>query len=159
MKRQPTCICVNLRRAARAISSIYDEALTTSGIKITQFSLLRAVERHEPIAVSALAEEMELERTTMARNLIPLERDGLITLTVGEDQRVTEVRLTKAGGAAIAKALPLWESAQAEISRLLTHGRIAQLGKIAEETFAAASQLKIKAQNRVSATASRRRAR
>jgi DNA-binding MarR family transcriptional regulator len=145
MKRQPTCICVNLRRAARAVSHIYDQALAPSGIKITQFSLLRAVAHNEPVAVSALAEELELDRTTMARNLTPLERDGLVVLATGSDQRVTEVRLTAGGRAAIAKALPLWENAQAQMSQLLARGRTAQLGEIAVETSEAAAKLKSKA--------------
>ena len=142
MKWQSSCICVNLRRAARAVSQIYDEALAESGIKITQFSLLRAVERNEPVAISALAEELELDRTTMARNLGPLERDHFVKLTAGSDQRVTEVRLTPKGRAALAKALPLWENAQAGIASLLASGRVEQLREIATEATAVAAQLR-----------------
>ena len=143
MKWQSSCICVNLRRAARAVSQIYDEALAESGIKITQFSLLRAVERNEPVAISALADELELDRTTMARNLGPLERDNLVKLTPGSDQRVTEVRLTPRGRAAVAKALPLWQNAQAEIAALLASGRVEQLREIATEATAVAAQLRV----------------
>jgi len=142
MKWQSSCVCVNLRRAARAVSQIYDEALAESGIKITQFSLLRAVERNEPVAISALAEELELDRTTMARNLGPLERDHFVKLTAGSDQRVTEVRLTPKGRAALAKALPLWENAQAGIASLLASGRVEQLREIATEATAVAAQLR-----------------
>jgi len=142
MKWQSSCICVNLRRAARAVSQIYDEALAESGIKITQFSLLRAVERNEPVAISALADELELDRTTMARNLGPLERDHFVKLTAGSDQRVTEVRLTPKGRAALAKALPLWENAQAGIASLLASGRVEQLREIATEATAVAAQLR-----------------
>jgi len=142
MKWQSSCDCVNLRRAARAVSQIYDEALAESGIKITQFSLLRAVERNEPVAISALAEELELDRTTMARNLGPLERDHLVKLTPGSDQRVTEVRLTPKGRAAVVKALPLWQNAQAEIAGLLASGHLEQLREIASEATAVAAQLR-----------------
>ena len=142
MKWQSSCVCVNLRRAARAVSQIYDEALAESGIKITQFSLLRAVERNEPVAISALADELELDRTTMARNLGPLERDHFVKLTAGSDQRVTEVRLTPKGRAALAKALPLWENAQAGIASLLASGRVEQLREIATEATAVAAQLR-----------------
>jgi DNA-binding MarR family transcriptional regulator len=137
---QPTCLCTNLRRSARAISNIYDAALAPSGIKITQFSLLRAVERNEPIAISELAEEIALDRTTLARNLVPLERDRLVELSPGTDQRVTEVRLTRAGRAAIAKALPLWSKTQMEVSRLLSTQRVEQLRDIAAETLLAADR-------------------
>jgi DNA-binding MarR family transcriptional regulator len=142
MKRQPACICVNLRRAARAVSYLYDEALAASGIKITQFSLLRAVERNEPVAITVLAEELELDRTTLARNLGPLERDRLVVLVAGDDQRVTEVRLTAGGRAAIARALPLWEKTQAEIGQLFARGSMEQLRAIAAEASAAAAKLR-----------------
>ena len=142
MKWQSSCVCVNLRRAARAVSQIYDDALAPSGIKITQFSLLRAVERNEPAAINVLSAELDLDRTTMARNLAPLERDRLVVLSAGSDQRVTEVRLTAKGRAAIASALPLWERAQAEIGNLLASGRIDQLREIAAETSAVAARLR-----------------
>ncbi|HZP65172.1 MAG TPA: MarR family winged helix-turn-helix transcriptional regulator [Rudaea sp.] len=130
MKRQPTCICVNLRRASRALSAFYDEAMAPSGITVTQFSLLRAVEREQPVAISALAADMELDRTTLARNIAPLERAGLLALAPGEDQRVTEVRLTAAGSATIRRASPLWEAVQRRIAAQLGDERIAQLREI-----------------------------
>jgi DNA-binding MarR family transcriptional regulator len=141
MKWQSSCVCVNLRRAARAVSQIYDDALAPSGIKITQFSLLRGVQRNEPVAISVLADELDLDRTTMARNLAPLERDGLVTLAAGEDQRVTEVRLTAKGSAVVARAYPLWEQAQAEIARRLAPGRVDQLREIAADSIAAAATM------------------
>src|SRR6201999_1567633 len=101
-------------------------------------SLLRAVQRNEPVAITALAEEMALDRTTLARNLAPLERDRLLELKPGRDQRVTEVRLTRAGRNAIAAALPLWKKTQADVSRLLSDGRIEQLRDIAGEVSQAA---------------------
>jgi DNA-binding MarR family transcriptional regulator len=143
MKQQtptaPTCICTNLRRTARAISHIYDAALAPAGIKITQFSLLRAIERREPVAISDLAEEVVLDRTTLARNLAPLERDRLLTLSSGEDQRVTEVRLTRKGRERIEAALPLWLATQADVGRLMSPGRITQIQDIAQEATSAAT--------------------
>jgi DNA-binding MarR family transcriptional regulator len=133
MKRQPECVCVNVRRAARAMTALYDEALAASGIKITQFSLLRAVQRNEPAAIGALSEDLDLDRTTLARNLNPLQRDGMIELGVGADRRVTEVRLTKKGRAAIARALPLWQKAQADVARRFASGHLDQLRIIAGE--------------------------
>src|ERR1700739_3877617 len=127
MKRQTECVCVNLRRAARAMTALYDEALAASGIKITQFSLLRAVERNEPAPIRALADDLDLDRTTMARNLDPLQRDGLIELYAGEDRRVTEVRLTRKGRAVLAKAVPLWQKAQADVGKRFSAGHLEQL--------------------------------
>jgi len=140
MKWQSSCVCLNLRRAARAISQIYDEALAPAGIKITQFSLLRAVERNEPVAITALADELDLDRTTMARNLAPLERQRLVKLAAGSDLRVTEVRLTPKGRAVVARALPLWQKAQAEISGRLAAGRVDQLREIAAEAVGIAEK-------------------
>jgi DNA-binding MarR family transcriptional regulator len=139
--QQPVCLCTNLRRTTRAISNIYDAALAPTGIKITQFSLLRAVERNEPTAISELAEDMALDRTTLARNLALLERDRLLVLCAGEDRRVTEVRLTQAGRKAIKKAMPIWSNTQQEVSRLLAPGRIEQLYDISREASNAAEKL------------------
>jgi DNA-binding MarR family transcriptional regulator len=133
MKSQVACICINLRRAARVMSHLYDEALAESGLKITQFSLLREIERSEPVPITALADAMELDRTTLARNLTPLERKRFLTLAAGDDQRVTEVRLTSAGRAAIAHALPMWERAQAHIGAKLQPARLSQLRRIVED--------------------------
>jgi DNA-binding MarR family transcriptional regulator len=139
--QQPVCLCTNLRRTTRAISNIYDAALAPTGIKITQFSLLRAVERNEPIAISELAEDMALDRTTLARNVALLERDRLLVLSAGEDRRVTEVRLTQAGRKAIKTAMPIWSNTQQEVSRLLAPGRIEQLYDISREASDAAEKL------------------
>jgi DNA-binding MarR family transcriptional regulator len=141
MKRQTQCICVNLRRAARAMTALYDDALAAAGIKITQFSLLRSVERNEPASVSVLSEDLDLDRTTLTRNLDPLQRDGMITVAAGIDRRVTEVRLTAKGRKAIARALPLWEEAQTSIGRRFAAGRLAQLREIAAEATDVASTL------------------
>jgi DNA-binding MarR family transcriptional regulator len=148
MKIQPTCVCVNLRRAARAMTALYDQALADSGLKITQFSLLRAVQRGEPIAIGVLAELLELDRTTLARNLRPLERDRLVELSGGDDQRVTEVSLTAAGNAAIAAALPLWRNAQSQIGARLGSERVEQLRAVAQQASEVVAQISSDAQRK-----------
>jgi len=125
------------------MTALYDDALAKSGIKITQFSLLRAVERNEPASVTALAEDLDLDRTTLARNLNPLERDGLIEVAAGRDRRVTEVRLTAMGRKAIAKALPLWQKAQEEVGRRFAAGKLDQLRAIAADAVQVASALRV----------------
>ena len=133
MQRQPTCVCVNLRRLARATTALYDQALAASGLKITQYSLLCAVERAQPIAISVLAAELELDRTTLARNLDPLQRDGLIALEVAQDKRVTLVTLSARGRAALAKARPAWKKVQAQIAQKIGAPRVAMLRALAAE--------------------------
>lgn len=115
--------------------------MAASGLKVTQFSLLRAIERNEPVTITALADDMELDRTTLARNLAPLERERLLTRSAGRDQRVTEVRLTPAGRMAIVRALPLWEAAQALVKQHLGAQRLAQLREISQAATATAKKL------------------
>jgi DNA-binding MarR family transcriptional regulator len=131
MKRQTQCVCVNLRRATRALTQAYDSALAAAGVKVTQFSLLRAIERNEPAAITTLADDLDLDRTTLARNLLPLQRYRLVTLAAGADQRVTEVRLTAKGRKAIAAALPLWSQVQQDVAQKLGRDRVEQLREIA----------------------------
>ena len=138
MQYKPECVCANLRRTARAVSQLYDAALADSGLKITQFSLLRSIERNEPAPINVLAEEMELDRTTLARNLQPLERDELIILAAGSDKRVVEVRLTAAGREAIERALPLWHATQRGIEKRLGAKFKAVLRDLADEVSALA---------------------
>ncbi len=107
------CTCGNLRTTARVITQLYDEFLQPSGLLVTQFKLLGALAAHGPIALSPLAQQLALDPTTLARNLKPLARDGLVDISVGEDRRTRMVHLTGRGQDALAKALPLWEEAQA----------------------------------------------
>jgi DNA-binding MarR family transcriptional regulator len=107
------CTCGNLRQAARLITQLYDGFLAPSGLSIAQFKLLGASAAHDSIALSPLAEQLGLDPTTLARNLKPLERDGLVETSTGEDRRTRMVRITEQGQEVLAKALPLWEEAQA----------------------------------------------
>jgi DNA-binding MarR family transcriptional regulator len=132
------CVCVTLRRAARAFSQIYDDALAPSGLRITQFSLLRAVARLEPASIGNLAAAQALDRTTLSRNLAPLERDGLINQGPGADRRVSEISLTAAGRAAIARALPLWRQTQRKIREEFSDAALGQLRTLNDKAEALA---------------------
>jgi DNA-binding MarR family transcriptional regulator len=109
------CTCGNLRMAARVITQFYDDILRPSGLLITQFKLLGALAAQGPVVLSSLAEQLGLDPTTLARNLKPLTRDGLVEISVGEDRRTRMVHLTARGQEALTKALPLWEEAQARV--------------------------------------------
>jgi DNA-binding MarR family transcriptional regulator len=109
MEFDTSCACATLRRAARAVTAAYDAALAPSGLRITQFSILRRLARLGPLPVTRLASEVALDRSTMGRNLNPLERRGLVRIKVGNaDQRERIAYLTAAGEAAIAAAVPHW---------------------------------------------------
>lgn len=109
------CTAASLRRASRAVGRIYDEAMAPSGLRGTQFSLLIALSLTGETPVNRLADELGLDRTTMTRNLAPIERDGLIESVEGPDRRVRLVRLTQEGQRLLARALPLWEKAQQRV--------------------------------------------
>lgn len=120
MPSDAPCACTTLRRATRVVTAAYDAALAPSGLRITQFSVLRTLARLGPLPVSRLAAEAALDRSTMGRNLDPLERRGLVRIQVGEvDQRERVAHLTDAGKAAIEIALPYWRAAQQRVAALM----------------------------------------
>lgn len=113
------CLCANARRAAQALTSIYDGALASHELKITQFSLLRAVERHGRPNLTELAEATGLDRSTLGRNLRLLEAAQLVTLSPGDDQRDRRVALATKGRATVRAAARDWERVQESLSRVL----------------------------------------
>ena len=121
------CTASSLRRAARAISGMYDARLQAVGLRGTQFSLLVAVALAGEPPVTMLAERLGLDRTTMTRNLSPLIREGLIEDAAADDRRVHRVKLTAKGRRTLERALPLWNEAQAEIARALGDKRRREL--------------------------------
>ena len=134
MKPDAPCACTILRRATRAVSAAYDAALAPSDLRVTQFSVLRALARLGPLPISRLAAEAALDRSTMGRNLDPLERRGLVRLEVGAtDQRQRVAHLTAAGELAIETALPYWRKAQKRVAPLIDNSAV---GKLADQLAA-----------------------
>jgi len=112
------CLCFRARRTARAITRAYDAALRPTGLQATQVTLMNVVALGPGGArpMGQLAEIMALEISTLTRNLRPLEGAGLIAIGRSDtDRRVRIVRLTEAGEARLAAALPHWNRAHAEI--------------------------------------------
>lgn len=128
-----TCACFKVRKAARAITKLYDEVLRPSGLRATQFSLLMATRVMGPVTVVKLAQVMVMDRTTLARNLQILEKQGLISINPGEDRREREVNLTAEGMEVLTKAIPLWEEAQERVQKGLGGERLQNfLGDLSE---------------------------
>ncbi len=96
---------------------LYDEVLRPTGLRVTQFTLLMATRRLEPVTVKRLAKAVVMDRTTLARDLKPLERQGLMRIAPGEDRRERRVTLPTRGQQAWAEGFPLWEQAQAHAVR------------------------------------------
>jgi len=122
-----TCACYKVRKAARAVTKIYEEVLRPIGLRATQFSLLMATRVMGPVTVVKLAQVMVMDRTTLTRNLQLLETRGLITIKPGEDRREREVNLTAEGMEVLAKAVPLWEEAQDRVQKGLGEERLHNL--------------------------------
>lgn len=110
-----TCACFNLRRAARLVTQRFDRHLRQSGLKTNQFTILMASYDQDGILLTRMAGILGMERTTLTRNLAPLERLGLITTEPGDDRRERRIRITEAGIELMEKALPLWREAQKEV--------------------------------------------
>jgi DNA-binding MarR family transcriptional regulator len=111
------CNCLAVRQAARRITQFYDQLLAPSGLRTTQFSILAKLRRPEPITINALAADLVMDRTTLGRNIRPLERDGLITIEKGSrDRRSKALRLTAAGEARFRVAAKAWAQAQRQFA-------------------------------------------
>jgi DNA-binding MarR family transcriptional regulator len=130
----PACACGRLRRAARALTQLYDDTMAPAGLRLTQFSLLRTLSREGTMRMSALAAKLLLDRTALSRNLDPLVQRGLVAIVAGRDARTREVSLTRVGENAIRAALPYWKRAQARVAATLGAARldtlIATLGEV-----------------------------
>ena len=124
------CICFNLRRASRAVSQAYDGFLQASGLKTTQFSLLGHLVAEGPMSVTRLAGRLGMDRTTLTRNLRPLERQGLVAIGAGDNRRTRRIVATEAGRAVFAKARPLWAEAQRHFLERLTPDRWQELRQL-----------------------------
>ncbi len=132
------CTCFRLRRTTRQVTRIYDEHLAPSGLTLTQYSLIStlALLPGGPPTVQELAEILSMDRTTLTRTLKPLIAAHLITLTTGADRRSKSVALTQAGRAAFALAKPLWRQAQDEMLMRLGPGRVADLHRLLDNSYA-----------------------
>jgi DNA-binding MarR family transcriptional regulator len=111
----PVCVCNNLRRAARLVTNYSDKLLEPTGLRSSQLTILVVLYRAGIQTINEMAKILDLDRTTLTRNLKPLARHGLLAIAPGSDQRTRVVALTPAGEAALIKALPLWEQAQSHM--------------------------------------------
>lgn len=113
------CTCSALRRASRAVTQHYEAHFRGTGLRATQFTVLATLILTGPLPVSALAAQLGLERTSLTRNLRPLEKKGLVAAVGDEDLRVRRVAVTPKGEAAAAAALGGWKRAQASVGAVL----------------------------------------
>jgi DNA-binding MarR family transcriptional regulator len=113
------CTCFSLRKAARVVTQIFDNALRSIDLRATQFTLLALAFAHGPITVTKLSDEMVADRTTLSRNLNPMEKSGLIRIAQGNDKRTRIVVITDSGRRKLEEAYPLWKKAQMGIKEAM----------------------------------------
>src|SRR5262249_47614843 len=119
------CNCLALRQASRHVTQFYDQLLASSGLRTTQFSILIRLRRAGPMTINALAKALVMDRTTLGRNILPLEREGLIDVVPGRaDRRSKVLRLIEAGAAA---AHTGWTQAQTRFAAAFGGRRAAGL--------------------------------
>src|SRR5215468_2268573 len=122
------CNCFAVRAAARHVTQSYDQFLAPTGLRTTQFTILAKLKRNGPVTINALAEAMVMDRTTLGRNILPLERDGLIRIApAASDRRAKQLHLTKAGEQRFQAGRKGWAAAQARFEHAYGAKRAAEL--------------------------------
>ena len=106
------CASLNFRRTARTVTKLFDLAFAGHDIRSTQFSILVAVAKTQPTSITALADTLILDRTTLTRSLRLLQKDGLLTISEREALRQRFLRLTERGERTLARAVPHWRKIQ-----------------------------------------------
>jgi DNA-binding MarR family transcriptional regulator len=133
----PNCNCLAIRQASRHITQFYDQLLAPSGLRTTQFAILGRLQRNGPMPINALAAALVMDRTTLGRNILPLQRDGLIEIGASPaDRRRREVRLTASGAARLRAAWRGWAAAQERFDEVFGADRAAALRDLLSEVTA-----------------------
>lgn len=139
MSRHAECTCARVRRLARRMTQLYDHALAPCGLRVSQYSLLTQLIARDDLAIGPLADALDMDRTTLTRNLKPLIDARLLALApAAHDARVRVVRITRTGRARHAKAARLWREAQDEVDGTLGKAHVASLHRLFDgliETF------------------------
>ncbi len=112
-----SCLDYNLRKASRIAAQHYEEVMKPCGLRNTQFTLIVATSLMGKPQISDLAKVLAMDRTTVSRNLKPLQRDGLLSIVPGEDKRSRHIVLTEAGKQRLVQAIPLWQQAHQSLQQ------------------------------------------
>lgn len=124
-----SCLCYKLRATSRKVTRRYDSALKPVGLKANQFSIMVAISIMNPVSITDLSDALAMDRTTLTRNLRPLEDSGLIKLTDGYG-RIRDITLSEEGVSTLKKAKPLWHSAQSKLIKELGVSDSEQIGQL-----------------------------
>ena len=131
------CNCLALRQATRHVTQFYDQFIGPLGLRATQYSIIARLHRKGAMTINALAADLVMDRTTLGRNIRPLQRDGLIAVAPGEtDRRRKELQLTRAGLQRFQAAQKGWARAQTEFERTFGAKRAKALRTLLEDVTA-----------------------
>jgi len=132
--RPELCNCLAIRQAARHVTQFYDQCMAPTGLRTSQFSILARLRQRGPLTINVLAQELVMDRTTLGRNIQPLEREGLIEIHPGRaDRRSRELHLTEAGAARLPAAAARWQEAQTRFEAAFGPARAAELRSLMHE--------------------------
>ena len=126
-----TCIAVRLRLLNRVVTSLYDDALRPLGLKVSQLNILIVAAKLGLARPAQVCEILQLDASTLSRNVKPLQTHGWLEVVPGEDARTQPFRLTAQGRRLLEKAVPAWEQAQRQAGELLGEDGVALLTKTA----------------------------
>jgi DNA-binding MarR family transcriptional regulator len=125
------CTCLAIRQAARHVTQFYDQCMAQTGLRTSQFSILARLRRIGPMTINILARDLVMDRTTLGRNILPLEREGLIEIRPGRsDRRSKELHLTEAGADRLRAGVARWTEAQARFEAVFGADRAAELRQL-----------------------------
>ena len=113
------CLCANLRRASRALTQLYEDAIRPAGLRASQFTILQALSLAGEVTQGQMAQILAMDSTTLTRTLAIMERQGWIARREGSDRREWRIQLSKAGRSKFERALPYWEKAQSLVRQKL----------------------------------------
>src|SRR5947209_12578723 len=128
------CNCLAIRQAARHVTQFYDQLFAPVGLRATQFAILSRLRRQGSMSINALAAALVMDRTTLGRNILPLQRDGLIEIVASpDDRRRRELRLTEKGREKYRQAVERWAVAQQRFDAVYGGERAAHLRDLLRE--------------------------
>lgn len=123
MSAGENCVCFNLRRVTRAVTQFYDAEMRRHGIRPTQGSILASLQTKKSWSMAELSDWLGMDRTTLVRNLQPLQRDGFVKVIGGGRGYRVELAITTKGRELIEKLIPAWKSAQSAVVKTLGEKR------------------------------------
>lgn len=131
------CMCASFRRAARALTQIYDEAMRPMRLRATQFTVLQVLELAGEVPQGKLGQMLAMDSTTLTRTLENMRHRGWVAKHTGTDKRERFLALTRSGRQQLRRATPAWEAVQARLRRELGDESWKEILKLTNEVTTA----------------------